>query len=207
MGIPRWRLQRRRGLLMHAENGEGLCLVPDLGMWLDPRGSVRERCRESAASGKAAPTASAALARHHRGTGLISERARNYHGSNRTMPKPARRKTPVSLRARIRVLHGDDIAIGPGKAELLEFVRATRSIREAAQQMGMSYMRAWLLIQTMNRCFNEPLVRAARGGSSGGGAELTATGETVLALYHQMEAASLGAATPLWKQMKALLRP
>ena len=122
------------------------------------------------------------------------------------MARPARRKSSLCLRARIRILRGNEIAIGPGKAELLEMVRETRSIRKAAGLMGMSYMRAWTLIQTMNRCFHEPLVRAARGGRRGGGAELTPTGEAALELYHQMEAASLQAATPAWEHLKTLLR-
>jgi len=77
-------------------------------------------------------------------------------------------KTPstrfLAIQPRLRVRAGDEIALGPGKVELLGFVRETGSIAEAAKQMGMSYMRAWTLIKTMNACFKEPLVEAVRGG-------------------------------------------
>ncbi len=66
------------------------------------------------------------------------------------------------LRPRMRVLCGGDIALGPGKVDLLALVGQTGSIREAAERMGMSYMRAWKLIKTMNACFKEPLVKAER---------------------------------------------
>lgn len=122
------------------------------------------------------------------------------------MPKESNKRSSVAVRARIRILRGEDIAIGPGKAELLEFIRETGSIAEAAKRMGMSYMRAWMLIKTMNRCFKKPLIRTARGGKAGGGAALTETGETALALYLQMEADSLRAAQTRWQEMKALLR-
>ena len=92
-------------------------------------------------------------------------------------------KTPnVSVRPRLRVQCEDDVALGPGKMELLALVAKTGSIREAGQRMDMSYMRAWTLIRTMNLCFRKPLVEAARGGKTGGGAELTDTGKQVLAL-------------------------
>ena len=91
------------------------------------------------------------------------------------MASKSKRKI-TSVQPRIRILRRKDIAIGPGKAELLALVGATGSIGEAARQMDMSYMRAWMLIQTMNNCFKEPLVVTTRGGQRGGGAELTETG-------------------------------
>jgi molybdate transport system regulatory protein len=106
----------------------------------------------------------------------------------------------------MRVAWHDEIAIGPGKAELLALVGETGSINEAARRMGMSYMRAWLLIKTMNQCFKEPVVVAARGGQGGGGAKLTATGNRALALYQQMEATSLKATRTGWQAMRKLLR-
>lgn len=93
----------------------------------------------------------------------------------------------MSLQPRLRILFGDDIAIGPGKAELLRMVRQTGSILGAARQMEMSYMRAWSLIRTMNQCFREPVIFASRGGKEFGGAKLTATGEELLSLYEQLE--------------------
>jgi len=90
------------------------------------------------------------------------------------------------LSPRLRLVLGDEIAIGPGKAELLALIRDTGSIAAAGRAMGMSYKRAWLLVSTMNECFRMPLVEASRGGSERGGAELTATGEAVLAAYRRL---------------------
>jgi molybdate transport system regulatory protein len=123
---------------------------------------------------------------------------------------PMRKKTK-STRARtvlprIRILRGSDIALGPGKVELLALIGRTGSINKAARRMDMSYMRAWSLVQTMNRCFKHPLVLVARGGEGGGGAELTETGAKVAALYQQMERASLRATAAPWKQLRRLLR-
>lgn len=80
-----------------------------------------------------------------------------------------------------------DIAIGPGKADILDFIAETGSIAAAGRRMGMSYKRAWLLVETMNRCFREPLVETSRGGRSKGGAVLTETGREVLDRYRRME--------------------
>ena len=79
-------------------------------------------------------------------------------------PKPI---TVKRISPRLRVLYGNEIALGPGKADLLAVVAETGSIREAAERMHMSYMRAWTLIRTMNRCFKEPLVVSIRGGKVG----------------------------------------
>jgi molybdate transport system regulatory protein len=89
--------------------------------------------------------------------------------------------------ARVRVHLGPELMLGPGKAELLEGIAATGSIAEAGRRMGMSYQRAWSLVQTLNAGFAEPLVERQRGGSGGGGARLTATGERVLDLYRAVE--------------------
>jgi molybdate transport system regulatory protein len=90
------------------------------------------------------------------------------------------------------------VAIGPGKADLLEGVRDTGSIAAAGRRMGMSYKRAWYLVDSMNGCFRAPLVEAAKGGTAGGGARLTPLGEEVLARYRRMQArASRAVATEL----------
>ena len=107
---------------------------------------------------------------------------------------------------RIRVLSGEEIALGPGKVDLLAFVAETGSIREAADRMGMSYMRAWTLIKTMNACFKKPLVAAVRGGPAHGGANLTESGKQALKLYQQMEEDCLAATRPRWSNLKTLLR-
>ncbi len=88
------------------------------------------------------------------------------------------------LHPRLRITCGADIALGPGKVKLLELVAQTGSIAKAARRMQMSYMRAWTLLKTMERCFRQPLIEAVRGGSARGGTRLTATGAKVLALYH-----------------------
>lgn len=77
--------------------------------------------------------------------------------------------------------------MGPGKADLLDAIDKEGSITGAAKRMGMSYRRAWLLVETMNQCFRAPLVDAARGGPRGGGARLTDLGRDALRQYRVME--------------------
>jgi molybdate transport system regulatory protein len=88
----------------------------------------------------------------------------------------------------LRLILGPDTLMGAGKADLLEWIAETGSIAAAGRRMGMSYKRAWYLIDTINAYFGEPLVASARGGKAGGGARLTPMGESVLALYRRMEA-------------------
>ena len=102
--------------------------------------------------------------------------------------EPARRaRTRPELRLRMRVMCGDVNAIGPGKIELLEAIQAHRSITAAAKALGMSYRRAWLLVDELNRALKAPAVETAAGGAGGGGTALTPTGLTVLALYRGIE--------------------
>jgi molybdate transport system regulatory protein len=115
-------------------------------------------------------------------------------------------KTAIKFQPRFRIVHGKDIAIGPGKAELLEHVRDAGSIAEAAKRMGMSYMRAWMLVKTMQRCFKEPLVTVARGGARHGGAQLTDTGRKVLEIYRAIERDSLKATQGSRRKLLNLLR-
>lgn len=95
------------------------------------------------------------------------------------------------LTPRLRLKTGDTIALGPGKARLLELIQEHRSISAAARAMSMSYRRAWLLVDTMNACFRQPLVVTATGGSRGGGAGLSEEGVKVLAIYRDYEKAML----------------
>jgi molybdate transport system regulatory protein len=97
---------------------------------------------------------------------------------------------------RLRITKGDDIAVGPGKVALLEAIAASGSITSAAKTLGMSYRRAWLLVDTMNRCFEAPVVEAEAGGKRGGGTRLTALGAEVVRRYRAIEAkaAKAGAA-------------
>jgi molybdate transport system regulatory protein len=87
---------------------------------------------------------------------------------------------------KLRVMFGPEIAMGPGKADLLEAIARTGSISESARRLRMSYRRAWLLVDTMNRCFREPVVASAAGGMRGGGARITPFGRKVLEHYHAM---------------------
>ncbi|MDB6068649.1 MAG: Molybdenum-binding transcriptional regulator, ModE family protein [Pedosphaera sp.] len=111
-----------------------------------------------------------------------------------------------SLMPRFRVVCGENIALGPGKVELLAHLIETGSLKEAARRLGMSYMRAWKLVQTMNVCFREPVAVSERGGKAGGGMKITATGRRALALYQEMEAAALHSASPHWGRLQKLLR-
>lgn len=113
-------------------------------------------------------------------------------------------KAPKST-ARLRLMLGGDIALGPGKADLLEGIRETGSISAAGRRLSMSYKRAWLLVDTMNRCFRSPLVNAGAGGKAGGGAALTALGEEVLARFRHMEAAAAKACAADLKAIRAKL--
>ncbi len=90
---------------------------------------------------------------------------------------------------RFRIVLKPGVAIGPGKAGLLQAIGDTASLTAAAKRSGMSYKRSWLLVQEMNAAFVEPLVETAKGGTGGGGGtRLTPLGRRVLDRYHQMEA-------------------
>jgi molybdate transport system regulatory protein len=105
------------------------------------------------------------------------------------------------VRPRIRVYHGEEIALGPGKVDLLEAIATAGTLSEAARRLGMSYMRAWKLLQTMNACFREPLVDTSRGGAAHGHATLTGTGRAALTLYRRMEEESRRAIEPAWREL------
>ena len=94
----------------------------------------------------------------------------------------------------LRLLLGRSVTIGPGKADLLAALVETGSISAAARSMGMSYKKAWYLLDTMNRCFRAPLIKAEKGGRSRGGARLTPTGERALGLYRAIEDRAIAAA-------------
>ena len=94
---------------------------------------------------------------------------------------------------KIRIPFANDVALGPGKADLLEAIKSTGSISAAAKSMHMSYKRAWDLVNTMNNSFKMPLVVTTTGGKHGGGAEVSELGLKVLSLYRCMEEQALRA--------------
>lgn len=91
-------------------------------------------------------------------------------------------------RLRLRIIFGAGTPLGPGKADLLAAIGRTGSISAAGRELGMSYRRAWILVQQMNRAFRGKLVTTGIGGRRGGGAGLTALGADVLKRYRAMEA-------------------
>jgi molybdate transport system regulatory protein len=92
------------------------------------------------------------------------------------------------LKLKLQLYCGDEIAMGPGKADLLEAIAREGSISAAGRALGMSYRRAWLLVDTMNRCFEQPLVETHPGGGKAAGAKLTLAGEKALAAYRALSA-------------------
>ncbi len=99
---------------------------------------------------------------------------------------------PLKISLRLRC--GDDIALGPGKALVLDAIDRCGSISAAGRDIGMSYRRTWLLVEMLNRCWAEPLVQTARGGGGGGGTQLTDLGRRILRQYRAMEARVAAAA-------------
>lgn len=91
------------------------------------------------------------------------------------------------LKLKIQLYCGDEIAMGPGKADLLAAIVQHGSISAAARAMNMSYRRAWLLTDAMNRCWSEPLLETSPGSAKGGGAKVTAFGAAVLAHYRKLQ--------------------
>jgi molybdate transport system regulatory protein len=95
---------------------------------------------------------------------------------------------------RLRIYRDDSIAIGPGKIALLEAIAETGSISAAGRQLGMSYRRAWMLIDEMNRALSSPAVTTAAGGAHGGGTALTPVGEQIVQHYRAIESTARVAA-------------
>jgi molybdate transport system regulatory protein len=109
------------------------------------------------------------------------------------------------LSIRIDLASGD--RIGPGKIALLEAIRATGSISAGARSLGMSYRRAWLLVEEVNDALREPAVTAETGGRSGGGAVVTPVGKRVIDLYRTIETTARNAAGQEFRAMGKLVRP
>jgi molybdate transport system regulatory protein len=119
-------------------------------------------------------------------------------------PSTAARK-PTNNAPRLRILLGEAIAVGPGKADLLAAIAAEGSISAAARTMGMSYRRAWLLVDELNRVFVGPVVVSETGGRRGGGAVLTALGQDILRRYRAMEQRAAASVADDIRAFRALL--
>jgi molybdate transport system regulatory protein len=110
---------------------------------------------------------------------------------------------PVKARLTLRVDLGEERAIGPGKIRLLEAIRDTGSITQAGILLGMSYRRAWLLVDDMNNCFREPVISAQTGGTHGGGAALTAFGVRLIDQYRAIEVEAQAATATRLNELEA----
>lgn len=92
----------------------------------------------------------------------------------------------ANLKLKVQLYSGEEIAMGPGKADLLDAIEREGSISAAARSMGMSYRRAWMLVDAMNRSFAEPLVETHPGGGREAGAKVTETGHRLRAAYREL---------------------
>jgi molybdate transport system regulatory protein len=116
------------------------------------------------------------------------------------MPRPSTRPPPARVTIRLDLASG---RIGPGKIALLDAIDREGSISAAARLLGMSYPRAWGLVEAMDGIMGEAVVTRAPGGRKGGGAALTEAGRSLIARYRAVEAAAQGEAGPPPKTMKA----
>ncbi|MCJ2054589.1 LysR family transcriptional regulator [Methylobacterium sp. J-070] len=101
----------------------------------------------------------------------------------------------------MRIDLAPDHRLGPGKVRLLEMIAAHGSISGAGRALGMSYRRAWRLVEAMNTGFGCPVVHVQIGGRSGGGARLSAFGAEVVARYRAAEAAAQAAVAPILAEL------
>jgi molybdate transport system regulatory protein len=92
-----------------------------------------------------------------------------------------------ALKIYLRILCAGDIALGPGKADLMESIRQQGSLSKAGRALGISYRRVWNMVEAINGGFKTPLILTSHGGRNGGGAALSETGEEVLSLYRSMQ--------------------
>ena len=106
---------------------------------------------------------------------------------------------------RLRFFKDGDIAVGPGKIDLLEAIARTGSLTAAARDLGMSYRRAWLLVDTMNRCFATPVTTSEAGGTRGGRTALTPLGDELVARYRRIEQRAVQATRDDLRAIRALL--
>lgn len=115
---------------------------------------------------------------------------------------------------RFRIDFNDNVNVGPGKVALLEAIKSTGSISDAARSLGMSYRRAWTLINSLKQGFSEAVIVSATGGKGGGGARVTGFGELLIDQYRRLEreitrlaAQSLSEITPRVLVRSSLQKP
>ena len=112
--------------------------------------------------------------------------------------------TDTRLSIRIDLTSGD--RIGPGKIALLEAIRDTGSISAGARKIGMSYRRAWLLVEEINEAMQKPAVAATMGGRAGGGAVLTPVGERIVEIYRAIETTAAQSVTDKFRAVEKIAR-
>jgi molybdate transport system regulatory protein len=113
----------------------------------------------------------------------------------------------ADIRLTVRVDFGSDRVLGPGKIRLLEEIGRSGSISQAGRSLKMSYRRAWLLVDDMNRCFRSPVVTTQPGGAHGGGAALTALGRELIKEYRSIVSRAMAATEPQLRGLEGSLRP
>ena len=123
-----------------------------------------------------------------------------------TSRSASRPSSSGELKPQLRISFRKSIAMGPGKADLLEAIAASGSISAAARKLAMSYRRAWLLVDTMNTCFKSPLVETLTGGARGGGAQVTVLGHDVVKRYREMEKKAGESVTREMAEFSSLMR-
>jgi molybdate transport system regulatory protein len=133
----------------------------------------------------------------------------NHQQERKGDPTRSRRRKQSSRktipRLTLRIDFGGSRAVGPGKIKLMEMIDKHGSISEAGRQMGMSYRRAWLLVDSLNRCFRAPVVASQKGGQRGGGASLTEFGHALLHHYRAVESGATMAGAAHLEALSAAL--
>ena len=123
-----------------------------------------------------------------------------------TRSRPRKQNSRKAMpRLTLRIDFDGSRAVGPGKIKLMEMINKHGSISEAGRQMGMSYRRAWLLVDSLNRCFRAPDVASHQGGQRGVGASLTEFRHPLLHHYHAVESAAAMAGAEHLKALSAAL--
>ncbi|MPZ41998.1 MAG: LysR family transcriptional regulator [Betaproteobacteria bacterium] len=112
----------------------------------------------------------------------------------------------MQSRFRLRIGNDPESSLGPGKVALLEAIEETGSISAAGRKLGMSYRRAWLLVDALNHAFNQPLITTATGGREGGGTALTPAGADVVRRYRRIEAMATAATAKEINALQKLMR-